>query len=395
MTSPITEAYSWVESLDPVKRQDLLDVSQAVPGYPPPQSLREAIARAALEPASARYTEQLGLQELRSELAQDIQRLYRPDEATPTSTFPDGSNVGIVAGCNQAFCLTVMSLTEPGDQVLLPLPYYFNHTMWLELLGVEPSYLPALTHPRASGETSPQLLPDIERAASLITERTRAIVLVTPNNPSGTVYPPELIEAFYDLAREHGLALILDETYRDFRDDTSPPHRLFEHEDWSQTLVQLYSFSKVFCLTGYRVGAITASTALLDEAAKAMDCVAICPPHIGQLAALEGLRTLHDWKEGNRKLMKSRLDEFLRLLEASDCGYAVRAAGAYFAYVSHPFSQESSSQVARRLAQKHGILTLSGSMFGPDQDAYLRLAFANLDQEAFPELVARLQRSTA
>ena len=397
MTSPITEAYGWVDSLSEQERGNLLDVSQAVPGYPPPDSLRQAIAQAALDGASARYTDQLGIEPLRSQLAEDMRQLYQPDASTAAtaSAFPTAANLGIVAGCNQAFCLTMMSLCQRGDQVVLPLPYYFNHAMWLQLLEIEPVYLPSQKQPAAGERSTALLVPDVERAASMITDRTRAIVLVTPNNPSGTVYPPATIEAFYELAEERGIGLVLDETYRDFRNETKPPHRLFERADWQTTLIQLYSFSKVFCLTGYRVGAITASAALLEEVAKAMDCVAICPPHIGQLAALEGLRTLDGWKEENRVLMNRRLDQFLTQLAASDSGYQVEAAGAYFAYVKHPFAREKSLSVGQRLAQQHGVLALAGSMFGPNQDAYLRLAFANLGEESLPELVARLERSAS
>ena len=135
--------------------------------------------------------------------------------------------------------------------MILPVPYYFNHHMWLEMLKIEPRYLPAIgngsVYPRAS---------DAER---LIDARTRAIVLCSPNNPTGAIYPPAIIDEFFALARQHSLALVIDETYKDFRDSSGPPHDLFSHPEWSGTFVQLYSFSKVFALTGYRVGSIIAA----------------------------------------------------------------------------------------------------------------------------------------
>ena len=115
-------------------------------------------------------------------------------------------------------------------------------------------------------------------------------MLISPNNPTGAVYPRETIHAFYELAQQRGIALILDETYKDFLPEGERPHELFGDPDWRGTLVHLYSFSKVFALTGYRVGGVTAGAGLMAEIEKAMDCVSICPPRLGQEAALYGLQ---------------------------------------------------------------------------------------------------------
>ena len=115
------------------------------------------------------------------------------------------------------------------------------------------------------------MLPDIEAAAALITERTRAIALVTPNNPAGVEYPAELVLAFYGLARKHGIALIVDETYRDFDSRSGAPHALFRQDGWEDTFIHLYSFSKAYRLTGHRVGALVTSPARLAEAEKFLD----------------------------------------------------------------------------------------------------------------------------
>jgi aspartate/methionine/tyrosine aminotransferase len=180
------------------------------------------------------------------------------------------------------------TIAGPGDAVILPLPYYFNHKMWLDMAGVATQLLP----------TGDDLMPDPGRAASLITPQTRAIVLVSPNNPGGVAYPPALIRAFFELARARGLALIVDETYRDYLDSDGAPHDLFADPDWDDTLVHLYSFSKAYRLTGHRVGALMASEARLAEVEKFLDTVAICPPQVGQIGALWGMRNLSDWLAG-------------------------------------------------------------------------------------------------
>jgi aspartate/methionine/tyrosine aminotransferase len=218
---------------------------------------------------------------------------------------------------------------------------------------------------------------------------------VTPNNPTGAIYPSEVIAAFFRLARAHGLALILDETYRDFLPKDGAPHELFQEPDWRDTLVQLYSFSKVYCLTGYRVGSIITGPSLGEEIAKAMDTISICAPRIGQLAAIYGLGHLGEWRAKNTNLMRGRLDSVMRALARNDLGYRLISAGAYFAYLAHPFDGRPAMQVARRLADEQNILALPGSMFGPAQDGFLRIAFANAEAAAMPELAKRLAADAA
>ena len=370
--SPITQVGRWKDAA--ASDLPLIDVSQAAPTYPPAQDLRDRIAEAAQSPATATYTDQQGIRELREALA----RAMTADYEAPVAV----DRVAVTAGCNQAFCLAMMALTEPGDEVLLPIPSYFNHDMWLRSQDVEPVYL----------EPGPDMTPDPATAEAAVTEATRAIVLVTPNNPTGAVYPPALIDRFFDLARDRGLALVIDETYREFRERADPPHRLFGRSDWSDTLIHLYSFSKAYCMAGYRIGVMAADPALLRETLKIADCVALCPSHIGQLAALHCLDRLDDWKRKYRRTVRDRVAYAARRLREADTGFEVASSGGYFVYLRHPFADRTSFDVGRSLARDHGILCLAGSMFGPGQDRYLRLAFANVDLPAIDELVARLDR---
>jgi aspartate/methionine/tyrosine aminotransferase len=371
---PIAEAQGWIKGRSFSADKPLIDVAQAVPGYPPPKALTDHLARVIGDPAMSRYTDIEGLPELRAALASDIGATY--------GATVESEQVVITAGCNQAFCLAILALAGAGDEVILPLPYYFNHQMWLDMQGIRAVHLPF----RADRGG----VPDPAEAVAMITPRTRAIVLVTPNNPTGAIYPPDVIAAFYRLAQAHGLALVLDETYRDFLPDDAPPHGLFREADWPDTLVHLYSFSKVFCLTGYRVGAVVCGPRLGAQIAKAMDTVAICAPRIGQVAALEGLRALGDWRRANTALMRDRLTALRQAFRRNDLGYEPVSAGAYFAYVRHPFDGTPAAAVARRLADRQNILCLPGSMFGSRQEGYLRFAFANVAAEAMPDIAARL-----
>lgn len=371
MDSPISEAYSWIAGRSFPPDRPLIDVSQAVPGYPPAPALIEHLAEHLSTPALSRYGAVLGRDDVRAAFAADVNAAYDAEV--------DAEQVAITSGANHAFAVVANVLAQPGDEIILPVPYYFNHDMWLQMHGIRARYLPC-----GAG-----MLPDPELAASLINERTKAALLITPNNPTGTAYPPELIRAFSDVCRDAGIVLILDETYRDFRTTTDPPHDLFRG-DWTDHVIHIYSFSKTFSITGFRVGAIAADTSFLTQVDKFADCVTICPPLPGQEAALYGMTHLGDWVAANRELMSGRVAKFRAEMREVDTGYTIESAGAYFAYVRHPYDGEPSRTVARRLADDHNILALAGEMFGPGQESFLRLAFANLDDHVIPELVARL-----
>jgi aspartate/methionine/tyrosine aminotransferase len=375
---PIAEAHSWIAGRSFSAEKPLLDLAQGVPSYPPPEAIRRHVAERAALFETAQYTAIEGIPALRESLAAHVAERYRGYVAA--------ENMLITAGCNQAFCLAIQALARAGDAVMLPVPYYFNHQMWLEIQGITPIHLP-FRQDRAG-------VPDPDEAAALLTPETKAIVLVTPSNPTGAVYPPAVIDQFRDLAEERGIALIVDETYRDFLvDENGPPHNLIQNDGWDETVVQLYSFSKSFSLTGYRVGAITASARVIATIAKVMDTVQICTPRISQDAALFGLRHCWPWVAEKRAMLAAREDALKTVFRDNDLGYRLISAGGYFAYIRHPFEQLSAKEVARSLAEEHNILCLPGSFFGPGQERFLRFAFANAEVEEIQALAERLGES--
>lgn len=379
---PVMEARRWLEGITFSEERPLLNVSQAAPVDPPPLPLREFLAETALNvPDAHLYGSVLGLPELRHEVATQWSAAYQGEIRD--------TQVAITSGCNQAFAAAITAICSEADEVILPTPWYFNHKMWLDMLGIH-------SVPLATDST---LLPDPERAKALITDKTRAIALVTPNNPGGVEYPPELVRAFFELAKTHGLKLIVDETYRDFDSRTGAPHDLFQDPDWDQTLIQLYSFSKAYRLTGHRVGAMLSSEALLAEAEKFLDTVAICPNQLGQHAALWGMQNLGDWVAGERLEILDRRaaieDYFPKIANA---GWELMGVGAYFAYVKHPFDMRS-DQLAQKMVKDIHVLALPGTMFMPESDAsggqQMRIAFANVARPDIQTLFDRMSTLSA
>ncbi|WP_414471226.1 aminotransferase [Microvirga sp. M2] len=371
---PIPEAQSWTRRYDG-SFGPLINLSQAVPGNAPHASFLERLASVAGEPATSQYGPINGDLGLRQAYAEEMSRLYEGRiEAADTA---------ITAGCNMAFFVAMMLLARRGDAVLLPTPWYFNHQMSLDMLGVEPRPLPC--------RPENGFVPLLEDAEALIDEKVRAVVLVTPNNPTGAVYPAHVVESFAELCARRGIYLVIDETYRDFLPQgMNRAHGLFTGEAWRRNVIQLYSFSKSYAIPGHRMGAITADAALVEQIAKILDCIQICAPRTAQAVlpwAIDGLRA---WREENRAEINRRAQVFREAL-APLPEWRIESVGAYFAYLRHPFEGAKAQAVAEKLATERGVLCLPGSYFGPGQDGHLRIAVANVGAPVLATLTDRLK----
>lgn len=372
---PIPSVFAWGAAYDG-RSGPMIDLSQAVPGYPAHPEMLRLLGENAASRTYTGYGPIEGEDSLRKAYAVHLSETY----GVPLAA----GNVHVTSGCNQAFICAAMAIAGAGDTVLMSDPYYFNQETTLAMLGIETRFAPC--------DPANGFLPDIDALANAITPDVRAVALVSPNNPTGAVYPPELLSAIYDLCAARGVWLILDETYRDFLPaGAGRPHELFGRNGWEDTLIGLYSFSKSFCIPGHRLGAITAGPAVVEQVAKVMDNLQICPPRSAQAAVATALPLLAEWREENRREIARRVDA-LRATMAGVPSWRIGAVGAYFAFIGHPFDGVSSAKVAEKLAKEAGILCLPGSYFGARQEGYLRFAFANADVDTIALLKDRLQR---
>jgi aspartate/methionine/tyrosine aminotransferase len=372
---PIPEARGWASRYDGAYGH-ALDLTQAVPGYPPHPGIVDSLAAAVRDPATLGYGNITGDAGLREAYAAEVSALYGGRVGPGEVAITGGANMG-------SFAVTML-LAGPGQSIMLPVPWYFNHQMNAGLLGI--GVLPLPCRPERG------FVPDPEEAEALLDESVRAIILVSPNNPTGAIYPPEILGRFAALCRRRGIKLVLDETYRDFREaGQATPHGLFREADWAETLIQLYSFSKAYCVPGHRAGAIVADSLLMPELTKILDCLQICASRVGQAALAWAIPNLSAWREGNRLTMNARGAACRwAFADLGASGWRIESQGGYFAYLRHPFSGLSAMAIAEALAVQRGVITLPGSAFGPGQENYVRLAFANVEAAAIEDVAKRL-----
>jgi aspartate/methionine/tyrosine aminotransferase len=371
---PITEVAGWLsERRNP--QLPLIDLCQAVPAYPPAHELIEHLKGLLDDPAIARYTPDEGLPEVRAAICERYRSLYAA-EITP-------DQICLTVGASQAFWLAMLGLCRPGDEVIVQEPAYFDHPMALQILGIRMVAAPFVPDNRG--------IPDPAAIASLISPKTRAILIVSPSNPTGVVTPVEVIRELHAVARRNGIALVLDETYADFIPANSRPHSLFSRPDWDEHFIQVMSFGKTYALTGFRAGMLAASAEFIRQVLKAQDTMTVCQPRIAQLAVKYGVERLEGWVKGNCRMMEMRHDLFRGQFDHPDNPFEIATSGAFFAWVRHPFTDLAGREVARLLVREKGIMTLPGEVFGESLGGYLRLAFGNITNEVIPEAVERFK----
>ena len=353
----------------------ILNLGQAVSDLPLPPGLVEALA-SCLDPANINaYGPDEGLPELRQAIARHL-------EATFGAARNPDTEIVVTAGANQAFANVILALTDPGDVVLIASPWYFDHPFAVEAAGCRAIPVPTRL------EDGFQL--KVEALAPLVTPRTRAVVVVTPNNPTGACLPRETMQALEDLVLERGLYLISDETYNPMVFPGVAPASALELERGRAQVVTVHSFSKTLSLAGMRVGHLTAAPDVIEQVLKVQDAVIVCAPLLAQKAALVGLRadmTFH--AERGRQLEERR-----KVVEA---GLARIAAlewqaphGAYFVFPRYAGGRPSLDLVLDILDET-GVALIHGSAFGEAGEGHFRLSFGNSGVEALGEALERLE----
>jgi aminotransferase len=344
--------------------EDVAFLSWAKPTSGTPDHINRAAMRAIQEGRTGGYSETAGLAELREEIASKLKRDNKIEA--------DPSEIIVTVGAIEGLAAAVLAVVDPGDEVIIPVPGYSTHIRQVVLASGKPVLVP--TREDAGFSL------DLERLKDSVTDRTKAILYSSPNNPTGSVYGRRELEAMAKLAIENDLVVITDEAYEYFVFDGEEHISIASLEGMRERTLSCYTFTKTYAMTGWRIGYLHATREWVSHLLKTHIPLSICAPVASQYAALEALRgpqdCVADFKhhyQKTRDLMCQRLDQIPEKFSYQ------KPKGSYlmFPKVEHPGGQDSMS-FAIRLLQEARVSTTPGIAF--KGEGHIRMSFCVPEQ---------------
>ena len=349
-----------------------ISLGQGVVGYPPPPGVRDALDRFLADPNNHKYASVYGIPALRERIAAKL--------AQENGIAVGENELMVSAGGNMAFVNALLAIGDEGDEVVLMSPYYFNHEMAVTMAGCRPVLV----------ATDANFQLDLDAVADAITEETRAVVTISPNNPSGAVYPEEDLRALNRLCAERGVYHIHDEAYEYFLYDGAEHFSPGSLPDAGEHTLSLFSLSKAYGFASWRVGYLRMPAHLSDAAAKIQDTIAICPPIVSQFAACAALDAGADYCRGYLPGVAARRSAVLQALGDLAPLVEVPATRGAFYVLARVATDADSVEVASRLIREHRVAAVPGAAFGLTDGCYLRIAYAAPDDATLAEALERL-----
>ena len=350
-----------------------LSLGQGVVHYKPPSQVFEEVASFGDEVSHHHYQSATGLPALHEMLRDKL-------ASENGIVLADDQELVVTAGSNLGFYHAIMSVCDPGDEVILMSPYFFNHEMAVCMANCRPVLVPT--------DSNCQLQLDAIRAS--LSDRTRAIVTVSPNNPAGVVYAPEAIAEVNRLCVEHDLYHFCDEAYEYFTYEGARHYSAGSAAESRMHTVSMFSFSKSFALASWRVGYMVWPRHLLRAFEKSQDTILICPPVVSQIAAIGALKAGSAYVDERietlarvRRMCLERLDEL-----GSSC-FVPEASGAFY-LLARLDCDLGSMHVVERLITEFGVAVLPGTGFGLEDDCRIRIAYGALEPHTVAEGTDRL-----
>ncbi len=353
-----------------------ISLGQGVVFYEPPPQVYTALQELQRQPELHKYQPVYGL----PSLVEQIEAKLRAENGIAVRP---GSRIVVTAGGNMAFMNAVLALCDPGDEVILPAPYYFNHEMAVTLANCTP----VLVATDANYQLQPALL------AAAITPRTRAIVTVSPNNPTGAVYPEAALRAVNELCRARGLYHISDEAYEYFTYGGARHFSPASIPGSGAHTLSLFSLSKAYGLASWRIGWLVLPAHLFEAVNKVQDTILICPPVVSQLAALGALQAGRGYCAERVAQLAGVRELVARELEQLEPHCSVPPSdGAFYFYLKLNTLLQPLALV-ERLVREFGVAAIPGNAFGSASDGgscYLRISYGALQPETVKLGVGRL-----
>ncbi|HEX6973888.1 MAG TPA: pyridoxal phosphate-dependent aminotransferase, partial [Vicinamibacterales bacterium] len=341
--------------------------------YGPPAAAIEAARAALADPSIHEYQAVEGIRSLRRALAAKLARENGIDVGESTGLM-------VTAGANLAFMHAVMATSEPGDEIVLPVPFYFNHEMAIQMAGCRVVPVP----------TDDRYQPRLDAIRSAITARTRAVVTISPNNPTGAVYGESILRDINALCAERGLYHISDEVYEYFTYEGARHVSPASFDGASAHTIAIYSLSKAYGFAGWRIGYFTYPAHLAAAMLKSQDTLLVCPPIVTQMAALAAVEVGRTYSAP----YVEELGEVRRLvLDAlASLGALVtvpRPDGAFYCFMKVNRDVDPMA-LAGRLIREHRVAVMPGTAFGMSDGCYFRVAYGALQKATVTEGIGRL-----
>jgi aspartate/methionine/tyrosine aminotransferase len=294
-------------------------------------------------------------------------------------------HVMISAGNMQALNTLFHTMLDPGDEIILTDPCFASHIQQIDLFSGIPVYWPL--------DESNNWSLDVERLPELITDKTQAIVLVSPSNPTGKIFSREELMRVGEIAKQHNILIIIDDPYSDFIYENRDKYfNLASVAAFREHIVYLYSFSKSYAMSGWRLAYMIMPAELKREALKVHDATMICAPRISQLAGITALSQPSDHKDefniilkGRRELICQRLDNVPHVFSSH------KPEGAYYVFPKIIAPHTSSREFAIDLLNNAKVTVTPGSAFGPSGEHHVRMAYC-VDDETINLAFDRIEK---
>src|SRR4051812_3138071 len=338
-----------------------ISLGQGVVYYGPPPQAGEALQAFFADPDNHKYKLVDGIPALQDALKAKLasENRIQLDEA---------NRLLVTAGGNMAFMNALLAITDPGDEIILQAPYYFNHEMGVTIASCRPVLV--------ATDANYQLRPAAIRQA--ITPRTRAVVTISPNNPTGAVYPESALREVNQICRERGIYHIHDEAYEDFTYEGAAHFSPASIPESAGYTISLFSFSKAYGFASWRVGYMVVPEHLVTAIKKIQDTILICAPVISQFAALGALSAGREWRREKiaaiAEIRGLAMEAFGQLGERCT---VPPAHGAFYFLLSLRTALKP-MEVAERLIREHKVAIIPGNAFGMEKGCAIRVAYGAL-----------------
>lgn len=351
-----------------------ISLGQGVVYYGPPAEVLAAARAWGDAPEQHRYGPVQGIPPLLARIEEKL--------AVENGITLDQRRVVVTAGANMGFLNALFAITDPGDEVILPTPYYFNHEMAIRMLNCVPVGVPT----DRDHQCSPEAI------AAAIGPRTRAVVTISPNNPSGAVYPEATLRDINALCRERGVFHISDEAYEYFTYGSARHFSPAAIAGSAAHTIALYSLSKAYGFAAWRIGYQVIPEQLMAAVAKAQDTNLICPPVISQVAATAALAVGSQYcRERLAEIEAVRAAVLAGLRSIADICRVPPADGAFYLLLEVDTPMRSRT-LAERLIREYGVAVIPGEAFGLEHGCHLRVAYGALERDTARAGIDRLTR---